>query len=64
MIRTNEELVDARGVWLPGKRNFFCRYCSGWTNAEKDQPDPDRCATPNCARPYGFGSKVPMNARP
>lgn len=49
----------AAGSFRHGWTNYFCRYCGGFTSVPVGAPDPARCATPGCRRPYGFGTKAP-----
>ena len=47
------------GAFQHGRRNYFCRWCGGFTTAAAHEPDPRQCSTPGCKRPFGFGSHVP-----
>jgi hypothetical protein len=47
------------GGYQHGKKNFFCRFCGSFTSVDERAPDPDRCTTPGCKRPFGFGTKMP-----
>jgi len=49
--------APAASGYVQGNRNFFCRTCGNYTSVPKGAPDPDRCATPGCPRPTGFGTK-------
>jgi hypothetical protein len=42
-----------------GRRNYFCRWCGGYTSADQGAADPKRCSTPGCARPFGLGANMP-----
>jgi hypothetical protein len=46
------------GAFQHGRRNYPCRWCGGYTSAAEREPDPRRCATPGCARPFEFGANV------
>ncbi|GMU66521.1 MAG: hypothetical protein AMXMBFR36_27950 [Acidobacteriota bacterium] len=54
-------LPAGRG-YVHGARNYYCRECGAYTTVGPNEPDPKRCATPGCQRPYGFGRHVPVEA--
>lgn len=52
------------GGYVHGGRNYFCRTCGRYTAVEANAPDPRRCSTPGCSRPFGFGRHVPVDPTP
>lgn len=43
--------------FVHGQRNYLCRNCGNFTSVPQGAPDPDRCTTPGCSRPTGFGGQ-------